>query len=237
VPTLNELIAMAQGEFLARMDADDVALPDRFECQVAFLREHPDVGCVGGAILEIDEVGRELIMTPCPTDDASIQEKMLQGTCAIVHPTAMIRREAALAVGGYREEMLHLEDLDLWLRMGERYRLANLEQAVVRYRLHLNSKTHRKIEAQEYFTKLAADQACDRRGIPRRFESLPPHRMTKDRSSRHEYSVKYGWWGFMRGDRRTALHYALQAIWWMPLRRGGWHLLACSVLKPIRRGT
>ncbi len=60
--------------------------------------------------------------------------------------------------------------------------------------------------------------------------------MSNDRHSKHEYAVKYGWWGLMRGDRRMALHYALQAIRWMPLRWNGWHLLACTVLKPIRKG-
>ncbi len=59
--------------------------------------------------------------------------------------------------------------------------------------------------------------------------------MSNDRRSKHEYSVKYGWWGLMRGDHPTALHYALQAIW-MPLQWNGWHLLACTILKPIRKG-
>ena len=56
-----------------------------------------------------------------------------------------------------------------------------------------------------------------------------------DCSSRHEFSMKYGWWGFNSGERTTALHYAIQAIRWAPWRSGGWRLLACAVLKPVRR--
>jgi glycosyltransferase involved in cell wall biosynthesis len=238
VPTLNELIAMARGEFVARIDADDVALPERFERQIAFLRGHPEVVCVGGAVLEIDPAGHELAgVHRHPSHDAGIQEDLLRGCTAIWHPTATMRREAVASVGGYREEMKHCEDLDLWLRLGEIGRLANLEEVVLRYRVHPDSKTERYHDEHNFYAKLASDQACDRRGVEQRFQPFPPYRTANDPLSRHNYSIRWGWTGFMRGDRQMALDYALQAIRWMPLRWSGWHLLACIVLKPIRRGT
>ena len=237
VASLNEGLALARGELVARMDADDIAFPQRFERQIAFLRDHPDVVCVGSATLEIDEAGRELVVTAYPLHDEEIQECLLKGCSTLFHPTAMIRREAVISVGGYREEMKHGEDYDLWLRLGERGRLANLEEVLLRYRIHPGSKTERFHEEQHRYGKMASDQACDRRGIPRRFEPFPTYRMGKDRGSKHEYAVKHGWWIFLRGNRPGAIHYALRAIRWMPLRRDGWHLLACSLLKPVGKGT
>ncbi len=94
-------------------DGDDIALPGRFERQIAFLREHPEVVCVGAAVLEIDEAGRELVVSPQPRDDETIQELSLKVLPRIWHPTAMMRREARMSVGGYREERKHVEDYDL----------------------------------------------------------------------------------------------------------------------------
>ncbi len=119
VPTLNEGLALARGEFIARMDADDLALPQRFERQVAYLREHPEVLCMGGAAMEIDAAGRDLVVTRNPPDDETIQEFLVTGHNRLFHPTVMMRREPVLAVGGYREEMKVGQDLDLWLRLGE----------------------------------------------------------------------------------------------------------------------
>lgn len=236
-PTRNDLLHMARGEFLALMDADDIAVPQRLEWQLAFLRENPEVGAVGGAIIDIDEAGRELIQTDYPTDDQEIQEAMLQGKCLIANPTSMMRREIVLSVGGYREEMLHLEDLDLFLRIGERAKLANLDRVVLRYRIHPGSETHRRLEVQERYTRKAAEDAAARRGIASRYVPLEPHReVPGDRMSRFAYSLKYGWWGFNRGDRLTALHYGWRAIRTSPANRDGWKLVGCALLKkPIQR--
>ena len=156
------------------MDGDDIALPRRFERQVAFLREHPEVVCVGAAVLEIDVAGRELVVSPQPLDDETIQELTLKGLPKIWHPTAMMRREVVMAVGGYREEMKQSEDHDLWLRLGERGRLANVEEVLLLYRIHPGSKTELYLEEQNRYVKMSSDRACDRRGIPRRSSRRHP---------------------------------------------------------------
>src|SRR5438876_37881 len=86
-------IALSGGEFLARMDADDIALPDRLEIQVRFMREHPDVVLLGGAYELIDGAGRFLTKMIPPLDDATLQEHALSGRTPICHPLAMMRRE------------------------------------------------------------------------------------------------------------------------------------------------
>ena len=66
VATLNEGLALARAEFIARMDADDIALPHRFERQIAYMREHPDIICVGSAVMTMDQAGRDLIESGFP---------------------------------------------------------------------------------------------------------------------------------------------------------------------------
>src|SRR3954468_11800569 len=91
---LNQAFAQSRGKYLARMDCDDVALPDRFAKQVELLDADPDVVCTGGYFQLIDGGGRLLTTLQPPTRDAEIQAKLLAGHNAICHPCAMIRRQA-----------------------------------------------------------------------------------------------------------------------------------------------
>ena len=235
VGALNEGLGLARGELIARMDADDVALPERFEIQVAYLRAHPDVVCVGGQIMNIDAAGRDLYPCHEGMDHEAIQELALTGSCPLAHASVMMRRAAVLAVGGYREEFTHAEDMDLWLRLGEgEGRLANLPQILLKYRIHDKSVSAvRQLQQLERF-RVASDQACARRGIPPRFVERPPWRPTT-RASRLDFLQYCGWVGFNRGDRRMALVYGLKAIGLMPWWSDGWRLLCCALVKPMPR--
>jgi glycosyltransferase involved in cell wall biosynthesis len=102
--TRNELLAMAQGEFVAVMDADDIALPDRLARQVEFLQQHPEVVCVGGSYQLIDEAGRLVLdRFALPKADAEVQAQLLAGFGGMHHPCLLIRsiarsrREAVLS--------------------------------------------------------------------------------------------------------------------------------------------
>jgi glycosyltransferase involved in cell wall biosynthesis len=229
VPCLNEMLHQARGELIARMDADDIALPERFARQVEFLRSHPEVDVVGGAQEHIDSKGRLLTVYHDFQEHEEIQECGMRGSCPINHPSVMMRRKAVLAVGGYRAEMT-AEDLDLWLRMGECGRLANLPDVVTRYRLHKSSlSASRHAQVLESF-QAAVDQACDRRGIPRRKLNLQPWQPV-DRETKYRHSMLYGWTGFNRGDRPAAMRFGLHAISLKPWRKECWLLLACAILK------
>jgi glycosyltransferase involved in cell wall biosynthesis len=228
VASLNEMIGLARGEFLARMDADDVALPRRLEVQVAYLRDHPDVVAVGGAVHLIDEAGRLLGESNPEMDHDEIQEAALMGRCALKHPSVTMRREAVLAIGGYLEEMEQGEDLDLWLRLGEIGRMASLPDVVLKYRQHEQSRCGKHRSDQAGYAKLASDRACDRRGIARRFVPFDAW-LPSDRRSRFDYAVNWGWTGYMRGDRGMAMVYGAKAVRLMPWRAGGWRLLRASL--------
>ena len=141
---LNECLRLARGEFVARMDADDVCTPDRFEKQVAFMRANPETVLLGGAYDLVDAEGRHLRRVSQPLDDASLQRICLSGLTPICHPLAMMRRGAVLKAGGYDETFLVAQDLDLWLRLGEIGKLANIPTSVLRFRLHESSVSESK---------------------------------------------------------------------------------------------
>jgi glycosyltransferase involved in cell wall biosynthesis len=230
--TLNALIQQARGELIARMDADDVCLPQRFALQVEFLRQHPEVVCVGGAQEWIDEAGRVLGHNPEAEDDAEIQCRLLRGWTAINHPSAMMRRSAVLQVGGYDETMTSAQDIDLWLKLGEIGRLANLPQTVLLYRQHSYAiSEHRQLE-QIQRKREACERAWQRRGIAGQFAETQPWRPV-DRSSRHQFILRYGWQFFNTRQRRAAIAYACKAIGTLPLNKEGWRLLVCSLIKPL----
>lgn len=233
--TLNELLALSKGEFVARMDCDDVALPERFAIQVKALRDDPALVCVGGAFQLIDGEGRLLTTLHPPADDADIQKQALAGHGAICHPAAMIRRSALLQINGYDEQFKTAQDLDLWLRLGEFGKLANVPQAVLKFRLHEGSISETKRLEQRKSARLACERAWQRRGIAGAFEAEEPWRPGTDSASKMEYALRYGWWAFNSGQRKTALHYGTQAIKAMPLCSEGWKLLLSAVVKPMRK--
>ena len=230
--TLNELIAQARGEFLARMDADDIALPDRLARQVDFLRRHSEVLCVGGAFDFIDGAGRYLTTLYPVRTDQEIQDHLLRGHCAIAHPASMARAQSVRDVGGYQCDLV--EDLDLWLRLGERGQLANLSDVVLRYRLHSDSVSEHAGPRQREAGREACARAWLRRGIANGvYEAGAGWRPGRSRASRYEFMLQYGWWAWNSHERTTAQLYGLRAIQAQPLRAEGWKLLLVSLLKPF----
>ncbi len=231
--TRNQLLAESSAEFIAIMDADDVALPDRLARQIAFMQQHPEVVCLGSAFELIDAKGRLLTKLSVPLQNDEIQAKILAGHAAIFQPCAMLRRSAMLQVNGYNESMPQAEDLDLWLRLGEIGALANLPNCLVQYRLHANSASEQDCLLQRQKALEACQQAWQRRGVSGQFEAGELWRPGKDRNSRSQFLIKYGWWAFGSQQRQTALIYSLKAIQTLPFQIEGWKLLGCALLKPF----
>lgn len=166
VASLNRGLQLAQAEFIARMDADDVALPVRLSRQLAFMNAHPEVAAVGSSIILMDPVGRHLRTQVYPHGHAQVAVGMLHD-CTLAHPAVMMRRSAVLAVGGYRQAFQHAEDYDLWLRIAERHRIDNLAEPLLCYRIHSTSVSATQ-RARQVFAALAARYAHRRRvaGLP-----------------------------------------------------------------------
>ena len=227
----NQLLAASRGELIAVMDADDIALPQRFALQAAFLQSHPDHVCVGGAHDLIDHKGRFFTCLRLPETDAEIQALALAGHGSICHPCAMVRRSALAAVGGYDESLPLGHDLDLWLKLGEIGKLANLPDTLLRYRLLTSSMSGRHPTDQRAEARLACEAAWRRRGLEGRFEATEPWRPSGDRASQHHFMLQYGWWAFNSGQGKTAALYGGKAILAQPWRRSGWVLLGAALGK------
>lgn len=231
--TRNRLIAEAQGTYVAAMDADDISLPDRLALQVQFLNDHPEVVCLGGAHDLIDGDGRLLTRLHLPEQNEEIQSLALAGHGSICHPCAMIRRTVLQELGGYDEAMISAQDLDLWLRLGERGQLANLPDAILKYRLHSNSVSHNRSIEQRQNARIACERAWQRRGIEGSFEAGYAWRPTDAPESQHHFMLKYGWWAFNSRQRQTALVYGWRAVKLLPFQADGWMLLGCAIAKPM----
>ena len=164
--SLNIGINLAAGKYIARMDADDVALATRFEEQVEFMNEHPDIVVLGGAVELIDTKGQVLHTVRRPLEDAEIRVAMLSYS-PLYHPAVMMRKEAVVAVGGYREALLDADDYDLWLRIAEFGRMANLDRVILRYRVHADQVSLRGMKQQMLCVLAARASASLRRhGLP-----------------------------------------------------------------------
>lgn len=132
---LAQMVTEASTEFIARMDADDVCLPERFERQLIYLRKHAEVAVVGGQMELIDECGTSHGPADhAPTRFADILFTFLFSN-PMAHPTVMFRRSMILEAGNYSRPK-PVEDLDLWMKVAKRSVMANLPETVLRYRRH-----------------------------------------------------------------------------------------------------
>ncbi|HEY0164154.1 MAG TPA: hypothetical protein VGB39_02150, partial [Sphingomicrobium sp.] len=123
-----------------------IAEPNRLARQHSFLLANPGLGVLGSAATLIDANGKTVGQTaPCLGDEA-IRRRLPQD-CPFIHSSVMMRRTAYERVGGYRHRLNLAEDYDLWLRMSPTTRLANLPEPLIRYRVHKNSVTARKLPA------------------------------------------------------------------------------------------
>lgn len=151
VAALNAALDAARGEYCARMDADDLALPGRFAAQVAALDANPGAVMAHGAARVIDAAGREIgSIATKPQSAAEYQAALLHERSAppIVHPTAMIRRAVLLAMGGYRQSP-SCEDHDLWLRLLGKGAFLALPEPLLLYRQHDAGISRERASEQE----------------------------------------------------------------------------------------
>lgn len=134
IATLNEGIDLCKGQYIARMDADDVAMPDRLAKQVAFLDKHSDYILVGSNALVIDKNDKVVGQVINPESDELLQVSLLF-TSPFVHPSIMIRTDV-LQQNKYSTDFIHSEDMELWMRIAKQGKLANLRDKLLKYRLH-----------------------------------------------------------------------------------------------------
>ena len=140
---------LAQGRYVAVADADDISLPTRFAKQVDYLESHVECGVVGGFIKLFDgETGKTIGVRRYFEDDQNLRKRIFLYS-PIAQPVSMIRKDAFEKLGYYDPKYPPAEDLDLWFRIGTRYKFANLQEVLLKYRVSKNSATISRIKTME----------------------------------------------------------------------------------------
>lgn len=137
--SLNTGISVAIGTYIARQDADDVSLPERFARQISHLDAHPEVAAVGSSAAVIDRTGATVGGLAAAVGPLAVRRGLLTLRTTPVHGSMMMRRAAVLTVGGYREAFRAGQDYDLWLRLSERGDVDNLPDVLYQWRLDRDS--------------------------------------------------------------------------------------------------
>ena len=230
VEALNAGLREARGEVIARMDADDLCEPGRFERQVAHLRENPDCVLVGSWVRLIDPYGSELNELRPATGHKKIEAQLLEANgWAIIHPAVMMRREAVRAAGGYRPQYQWSEDIDLFLRLAEIGRLANLPEVLLRYRQHFSSVNRTRRKTQVEVNRRLMKETYERRGL-----GPPPGHVPVEYpvSSEFELARTWGWQALANRNWKAARRHAVAAIKHGPFKYHSWTLAYRSIWHP-----
>lgn len=137
--TLNRGLDLATGEYIARMDADDISLPERFAKQVAYMDEHPEVAVCG---CDIELFGARYEKRIFAREPKQMRADMFF-SCGLAHPTAMMRGEL-FGPGGFRynEQFSKMEDYALWLEVLEKHDISCMPEVLLKYRIHPGQVTN-----------------------------------------------------------------------------------------------
>jgi glycosyltransferase involved in cell wall biosynthesis len=229
---LNAGIAAAFGEYVARMDADDISIPHRLHQQVAYLDEHPACIAAGAWIEVVDEAGLHLGLKTFVETHDEISAALLQGVSPIAHPTIVVRGDVLRAAGGYDARRYPSEDLDLWFRLAERGELANIGEALLRHRRHKAAVGVREREKMKAMALTICNEARSKRGLPsRRGTSI-----LAGTNADAQYHFECARTALIAGPRLTAVRHAAATIAAEPDRLYGYAtLLACAIPRRLLR--
>ena len=173
VSALNKGLEMARAELIARMDADDVSMPERFALQHARMVQEPELAVLGSLMHNMDKEGNIMKLDRYPITPKETA-RCMECDCSVPHATVMMRREAVLKAGGYRKAFSHAEDYDLWLRMIDLgYAFASLPQPLYNRRWHgANvSSVYREVQVRNTILARLA-RRVRKAGLPDPFEGV-----------------------------------------------------------------
>lgn len=144
--SLNAGLDIANGKYIARMDADDVSLPERFQKQFDFMEQNPDVDLCGTFY---ETFGDKIFVVRTPENDTDIKDTLFFYNC-IAHPSVMIRKDSFEKYGiKYDEDLRSAQDYELWCREADRLKYANIPEILLKYRIHDNQTGFAKKKEQD----------------------------------------------------------------------------------------
>lgn len=146
---LNQGLEVAKGKYIARMDGDDIAFPNRFAKQIDFFENNPEVGILGTQSIIVDKHGNKKQNKPLPTHHNMIAWYLFTRGFALIHPSVMIRHFLLKELGGYNVEFHVTQDLELWLQCLPLTKMANLPEPLLYYRVHQSSNTAKKNKSEK----------------------------------------------------------------------------------------
>ncbi|MCP4147164.1 MAG: glycosyltransferase [bacterium] len=162
VAALNKGLEMIDTKLVARMDADDINHPQRFQKQVATLEQNPEISICGTFATTF---GAKQVRWTYPCSDAGIKVKLLF-ECSLVHPSVMMRKDRLDKYGlKYDDTLKHSYDWDLWQRAALHLQFANIPDNLINYRLHEKSESTRTLDLQEEVAKKLDDVTLARLGL------------------------------------------------------------------------
>ncbi|RMG23519.1 MAG: glycosyltransferase [Methanobacteriota archaeon] len=208
---LNHGISLARSNFIARMDADDIALLDRLERQLAFLKSHPNTVAIGCSATVIDQNGEDVCVISRPGEDSELRKRI--PSTPFIHPTVMFRKDVFYIAGQYPLFMRHgAEDAVLFWRMAKYGKISNLSEPLLKYRIHPGSVSRKP---KEFFSKLEeiADKAIVGKKIPASdFEALDQKASLLSDSSRMAlYHLTLAKFFVMAGEKRKSVRHLCRA--------------------------
>lgn len=243
VSALNDGCARARAPLIARMDGDDVSMPDRLLLQLRYLDANPEVVMVGCGVQTVDPRGRLLDRWCLRCDHEAIMRELLAGKgSAMPHPGVMFRRKAFIQAGAYREAYRYVEDLDLFIRMGMVGRLANLEAVLLRYRVHLGSTNARRRDLQAARTQGLLREFQELRKSLGMTDPVPQDVAPPNAGSTSRADVLFDWVirALRAGRPLLAFYYAMRIPLLQPLSFHAWLMslrgarMALGSLRPDR---
>ena len=140
----NKGLALAHGEYTAVLDSDDVWTDtEKLQKQIDFLEENPDYVLIGSNIKIVDEKGTVIKNTDFPTEDTDIRRNILKDN-PIPHSTVLYRKDSAKKIGGYNNRLSCVEDLDLFLKLGQNGKFKNLKEITTAYTRHSGGTSYQR---------------------------------------------------------------------------------------------
>lgn len=208
--SLNHGLSLARAPLIARMDADDISMPERFEKQAHFLKAHEDHVLVGAEVLMVSPDGFPLRLRGHPREHENVRRELLLGDGgALTHPVVMFRKSALDQVGLYDESFSTTQDLDLFLRLSEVGKAANLAEVLLHWRQHPQSVNRTRSATWSSYKQRALHKTLSRIGFEQYLrESFPD----ETRPNPADWDTYWDDLAYVAGDYRNSLKRGLRRL-------------------------